>query len=532
MQDIIPYTCIFEDCGTPDNMYLTSDELMKHTREEHSVSGWVCDPCASKSETGTPPCFQRLEEWEFHIKTEHTASFLPSQLSSLAKLSQRRILEPLGCPLCGHTTGQPQTTLDEHITQHLHDFALRCLPWGAGSIDGGSNKAKSARESHLSDMIDTIDNDIAIENFDPKDPSSLLRAIEDLRSLQGNPTLSMERVYREIWQDGWKTQRERLHNVLLLVDFRSLTHQATILGQQRSLPASLGDFDSFANGTKSKKGGKLWNFIPGSTLGFPAAEDALQETFLSHVTKILFIMRQALVTWHSFPYDGNIYGSYRAEKRNLGANPGVITVESYRRAMDVHQQKWWDSLSHEEKQGIVGALRSKTDFFDGIRVLLEDELDAMESAHQSSLALLEWEDTRAKQSTATDAEERVSLREEPFNPATPSLEGPEEALEPQRITHPEVMAIIHEVVDNVFEFFPATLDSEINRRLEHAGVLEESTVQEFLRIYDQAGGDAVKIAQIARKENLEDQLAYWLELTISFTPNASSKQDDTQVIDP
>ncbi|KAK3940234.1 putative E3 ubiquitin ligase SUD1 [Diplogelasinospora grovesii] len=42
-----------------------------------------------------------------------------------------------------------------------------------------------------------------------------------------------------------------------------------------------------------------------------------------------------------------------------------------------------------------------------------------------------------------------------------------------------------------------------------------STVQEYLRVYREAGGDAEKILRIAREQELEDKLDYWIELTRS-----------------
>lgn len=45
-QDILPYMCVYEDCSTPEEMYLTSDDLLKHVQDQHSILQWVCSPCA------------------------------------------------------------------------------------------------------------------------------------------------------------------------------------------------------------------------------------------------------------------------------------------------------------------------------------------------------------------------------------------------------------------------------------------------------------------------------------------------------
>ncbi|KAL6832172.1 hypothetical protein V8C40DRAFT_238033 [Trichoderma camerunense] len=152
-QDILPYMCIFEDCETPKNMYLTSDELVKHMRSHHSVPRWICSYCSSKSEGHQQFVFESPAEWESHMQQAHIAAFTPAQLPALSRVSRRNMLDTLSCPLCAYTAGISRPTLDDHIVQHLHEFALRCLPWVTNGSDGESINASSSHGSRLSAFV-------------------------------------------------------------------------------------------------------------------------------------------------------------------------------------------------------------------------------------------------------------------------------------------------------------------------------------------------------------------------------------------
>jgi hypothetical protein len=175
--------CIYEHCETPDEMYLTSDELFAHMRSQHSVIRWVCDHCASKSEETLSFVFESLEEWESHMYQKHSTAFPSSQLSSLAKVSQRRMLEPISCPLCAYSTAVSQWTLDTHIAQHLHGFALRCLPWGTGDNEMDSVKAKSADGSNSNGLTDEDIEDgesTYLNVTEANKPTELVRTLRDI----------------------------------------------------------------------------------------------------------------------------------------------------------------------------------------------------------------------------------------------------------------------------------------------------------------------------------------------------------------
>lgn len=194
-QDILPYSCIYEGCKTPDIMYLTSDELLNHMHGQHSVIRWVCDYCSSKHYQ--PYIFESFEQWETHMYKMHRTALLSSQLSSLSEVSQRRMLEVLCCPLCAYTTDISVSNVD-HIAEHLHAFALRCLPWATGGIDRDSGKTKLAEGS-----------------------SSNLITDEDA----GDEMPPVERFHQPSFQQGFAEARQIMADVTELLTVSSLRHE-------------------------------------------------------------------------------------------------------------------------------------------------------------------------------------------------------------------------------------------------------------------------------------------------------------------
>ncbi|KAK8104731.1 uncharacterized protein PG998_011764 [Apiospora kogelbergensis] len=134
-QDILPYMCVYEDCRTPEEMYLTSDDLHKHVQDNHSILHWVCSQCSRNPDRRQFSTFNTISEWQDHFQDTHEDLVPGNGLASLAKFSEARVLQPTSCPLCTFTTGSAQTTLDQHIIQHIHAFALRSLPWGTKEDD-------------------------------------------------------------------------------------------------------------------------------------------------------------------------------------------------------------------------------------------------------------------------------------------------------------------------------------------------------------------------------------------------------------
>ncbi|KAI8715897.1 NB-ARC domain-containing protein [Fusarium sp. LHS14.1] len=149
VEDLSPYVCLYEDCDSPDAMYVTTLEWKKHIRERHSRAQWICDPCWLDSECPEEFEFESQVEWRRHTQTAHEDEVEEDDLPDLAELSQRTGVPPIACPLCYEDVSLRNPETDKHLTEHLHSFALQALPWEATGYDDetqvsmGSDIAKS-----------------------------------------------------------------------------------------------------------------------------------------------------------------------------------------------------------------------------------------------------------------------------------------------------------------------------------------------------------------------------------------------------
>ncbi|KAK8115457.1 hypothetical protein PG984_011959 [Apiospora sp. TS-2023a] len=147
-QDILPYMCVFEDCNTPEEMYLTSDDLLKHAQDHHSTRQWVCNPCSRNPEQSGLSTFNTMAEWRAHTREAHKELGPDSSLAALAKFGEARVLQHTTCPLCGISTEGVQKTLDQHIVQHIHEGNLDSdifadLPWSEETASEVARRLRS-----------------------------------------------------------------------------------------------------------------------------------------------------------------------------------------------------------------------------------------------------------------------------------------------------------------------------------------------------------------------------------------------------
>ncbi|RSL49753.1 hypothetical protein CEP54_012260 [Fusarium duplospermum] len=153
VEDLSPYVCVYEDCDSPDAMYVTTLEWKKHIRERHSRAQWICDPCWLDSETPEEFEFDSEEEWHKHTLTEHDDEVEEDDMPDLAKLSQRTGVPAIACPLCYEDTSLRNPETDKHLAEHLHSFALQALPWEVMGCDDETQVSMGSdiRKSHDSE---------------------------------------------------------------------------------------------------------------------------------------------------------------------------------------------------------------------------------------------------------------------------------------------------------------------------------------------------------------------------------------------
>ncbi|KAK3385682.1 hypothetical protein B0H63DRAFT_186489 [Podospora didyma] len=147
-QDIFPYSCIFQDCKTPDQLYTTSDEWNVHMRNEHTNSRWLCSICPSDASP-----FESQQDWESHVTASHPGVFPPEQISTLGELALRNVFIPPPCPLCSYRAVSGDGDTNEHNATHLHEWALRCLPGNAADGDTGTATSGGMESQSLSASV-------------------------------------------------------------------------------------------------------------------------------------------------------------------------------------------------------------------------------------------------------------------------------------------------------------------------------------------------------------------------------------------
>lgn len=129
MHDIAPYTCIFEDCRSPLELFVKREQWTEHMRVNHAVSQWFCSNCSFDNSGGGAVSFSTRTDCRDHMVSNHGASFSAAELSLVVELSERSTIAPVSCPLCVNDATLVNIDEDSHIASHLHAFSLRALPW-------------------------------------------------------------------------------------------------------------------------------------------------------------------------------------------------------------------------------------------------------------------------------------------------------------------------------------------------------------------------------------------------------------------
>ncbi|RSL58099.1 hypothetical protein CEP53_006257 [Fusarium sp. AF-6] len=125
-EDICPYTCVVEDCPTPEVYYSTRTALERHIRQDHSPT-WQCPLCEDE------PQFASMTDMMEHFMALHPDAAERDDISTLISLSTQRKIGIEACPLCDVEGIVDSPELIEHVLEHVHDFALRSLPWPRSS---------------------------------------------------------------------------------------------------------------------------------------------------------------------------------------------------------------------------------------------------------------------------------------------------------------------------------------------------------------------------------------------------------------
>ncbi|RKL38811.1 hypothetical protein BFJ72_g6941 [Fusarium proliferatum] len=152
-QDLNPYSCIYHDCPDSGNLYATKEEWSNHIRNQHNKERWVCDDCIFESDHDDEFIFDSQESWASHMRYRHRCS--EDRLTLLSSLSKRDLNESVQCPLCKRPREYSRPDQDDHISEHLHSWSLRALPWDLNPEDDvSSDSPEMGSENDLARMSD------------------------------------------------------------------------------------------------------------------------------------------------------------------------------------------------------------------------------------------------------------------------------------------------------------------------------------------------------------------------------------------
>lgn len=117
---------MFVDCSKCRRLYRSHQEWAHHTRSDH-MRRWRCK--GGKSSTHGPLSFSTEADYRSHIRDAHATSINDRQIQLLVERSGRKNAVVLtSCPLCQMEDHIAATGVENHVTSHLLDLALYCLP--------------------------------------------------------------------------------------------------------------------------------------------------------------------------------------------------------------------------------------------------------------------------------------------------------------------------------------------------------------------------------------------------------------------
>ncbi|KAI3325793.1 hypothetical protein HD806DRAFT_491241 [Xylariaceae sp. AK1471] len=131
-EDLCPYTCPFEDCSSPEVLYISRATWREHVLAAHGASEyWECLACAGM---GTPNKFSTADELVVHATANHKDTMSEDQILDLRDRCHTTAPPNISkCPLCPWPRGltvEPDAVANlEHVANCIHEFSLRALPW-------------------------------------------------------------------------------------------------------------------------------------------------------------------------------------------------------------------------------------------------------------------------------------------------------------------------------------------------------------------------------------------------------------------
>ncbi|KPM39537.1 hypothetical protein AK830_g7032 [Neonectria ditissima] len=123
IEDLLPYTCVVEDCPAPDLLFSTRKEWDAHVKADHMVQ-WHCPLCEEDE-----LLFQSEKAIVHHFENQHQDDVRDLTLSTLLPWSETQRMGIASCPLCSSFGREDSPEIVDHVLRHIYEFSLRALPW-------------------------------------------------------------------------------------------------------------------------------------------------------------------------------------------------------------------------------------------------------------------------------------------------------------------------------------------------------------------------------------------------------------------
>ncbi|KAL8304625.1 hypothetical protein RB597_004265 [Gaeumannomyces tritici] len=123
VEDLCPYTCIAENCPTPQLLFCTRSEWEAHVKKTH-LPRWQC-PFCDENDAKQPS----MEAMKMHLQSDHKDELLDKSLATLLSWSAVQTMGIKTCPFCSDHAPEDAPDLVDHVLREAYGFALRALPW-------------------------------------------------------------------------------------------------------------------------------------------------------------------------------------------------------------------------------------------------------------------------------------------------------------------------------------------------------------------------------------------------------------------
>ena len=147
--DMKPYVCLSEACGESPKFFVSREDWWKHMTSEHQedwtrrihLNLWYCDLAHDPQVENE---FSNLVSFQAHLRDEHAKDLETIEAFISRRTRVGMLRDDSVCPLCELKVADDQTSLSQHIGDHLRSLSLLSLPLSASEL-GDSDRDQSLR---------------------------------------------------------------------------------------------------------------------------------------------------------------------------------------------------------------------------------------------------------------------------------------------------------------------------------------------------------------------------------------------------